>query len=35
LREYIGREVEILSGGGQKPTINQDNQGPEWSIIEY
>jgi hypothetical protein len=35
LREYLGREVEVLSGGGQKPTTNQDNQGLEWSLLEY
>ncbi len=35
LQHYLGREVEILSRGGQKPSARQENQGIDWTILEY
>jgi hypothetical protein len=32
LQDYLNREVLRLSGGGQKPSTRQSNQGPEWII---
>ena len=34
LQDYLGREVEKISKGGQKPSTNQDNQGIDWTVLE-